>query len=627
MPLSFRKDRLTRESVAPFIETVNYYGEIVEESPILTVQVVTYNEGERLLKCLSTIANQSYKHFELVVVDNGLDDKTKDALKEFHLTHLITKENLGCSQGRNIGAPYSNSELIAFIDADGDIPKDYIKTAVQIMKNRQLTAVRGKVLVKNKNTNTPSHYNQGDATCPSIISTEGNSVWRLDDFLNAGGYEQALAGGEGAVLCYRMVELYGYDRDSFVYNPNLILYHDYYNDLNHLESKMYRLALIRDSIDKRYPLLTQLTEHYVELLGENRHLNARLGVATDTQKLNVRKQYAKLYMEKLDLRWNNPTLVKGLKEYDFTVVIPHYNLGSLVVKAVESVMHQSIDSVQIIVVDDASTNPNSLSVLKGLEDHVQVIYQDKNAGVAATRNIGIEHAKSENVLCLDADDTIEPCYLEKAYNLFEMDNKIGIVSTWVKFSGQKHGTWRPSDNIDIPQALINSPVPTASCFRRITWQQVGGYDETMRGYEDWNLWISILKNKWKIRVIPEFYFNYLVRVDGKVSTSNRNIGSLVGRIVDNHVELYERYYKDIFIQKHKDITELRYAKSAIESQTLKNRVRNSFLGKPLKITKRVTISLVDFIGTCIKTRNPGSCVKLFAYNIRTAIFETRKNIR
>src|SRR5690606_4812014 len=120
---------------------------------------------------------------------------------------------------------------------------------------------------------------------------------------------------------------------------------------------------------------------------------------------------------------------------------------------------------------------------------VRVIRRKKNGGVAAARNSGIKEASAAYVLCLDGDDTIEPEYLEQAYNVFESDPNIGLVSCWVQQVGARSGQWRPKDKTEIRDALLHSPLPTATCFRKEAWKKTNGYDENMRGYEDWNFWI------------------------------------------------------------------------------------------------------------------------------------------
>lgn len=247
--------------------------------------------------------------------------------------------------------------------------------------------------------------------------------------------------------------------------------------------------------------------------------------------------------------WDVDTILPTM-DGDFSVIIPCYNLGSLLPEAIDSVFAQTLDDVEVIVVDDASSDSETKDVLKDLEDKVQVIYLEKNGGVSVARNEGIKHAKSEYILCLDADDTIEPTYLEKAKNVFDADEKVGLVSCWAQFFGDKNWIWKAKDKMSIVDALVSSPVHTATCFRKSLHDIGGGYDEKLRGYEDWDHWLKIIKQNCVVRVIPEALFNYYVRPGSKVKTSNKNSKDLVAGIVNNHRELYEKHVDVVVAQKH-----------------------------------------------------------------------------
>ncbi len=234
----------------------------------------------------------------------------------------------------------------------------------------------------------------------------------------------------------------------------------------------------------------------------------------------------------------------------FSVVVPCYNLGKLLPKAINSVLSQTLKNVEMIVVDDASTDEQTKRILKDVEQDVNIIYLKENKGVANARNIGIKKAQSEYILCLDADDTIESTYLEKAKNIFDADKNVGIVSCGLQSVGGSNEKFISKDKISVKDALVNSPVHTASCFRKEAHDQCGGYDIKLRGYEDWNHWIDIMKNNWTVRVIPEYLFNYYVRPNSKVNTSNKNAFELVSKIIENHKDLYDKNFAYVIAKKH-----------------------------------------------------------------------------
>ena len=98
---------------------------------------------------------------------------------------------------------------------------------------------------------------------------------------------------------------------------------------------------------------------------------------------------------------------------DVTVIVTNYNYGAFLEEAVHSVLAQEGGPPQVIVVDDGSTDPDTLEVLDRLPDGVRVIRGD-NAGVAAARNAGLAAADTPFLMILDADDRLRPRALEPA---------------------------------------------------------------------------------------------------------------------------------------------------------------------------------------------------------------------
>lgn len=563
---------------------IKYIGRSQKKRPSVTVQITAYNERDDMLKCLDSVFSQTYTDFEVILVDNGLDKDIVEHVKKYDLQYVAAGENLGCCGGRNLGAAYANGELITFIDADGYIEKDFLSNAVASMKNNKLVAVRGKVLPFVNAKDLPGHYNLGDKPGTRLIDTEGCSIWRTDDYRKVGGFEESLAGGEGLVLCYRMWKLYGYDKRSFGYDPRFVLFHDFHSTVEHLQKKLYKQAITRDAIQKKYPDIAEFERFYRENGPKPiATKDLRIAAIAEKTKAQVRREYAEFYDKKrLERQGSNSPQAN----YDFTVVIPCFNLGELLLAAVDSVLRQSIDNVQVIIVDDVSDDEYTQTVLKQLESTVHVIYAKKNGGVAAARNLGIAKAKSEYILCLDADDTIEPTYLEKAKSMFDMDENTGIVTCWAQYFGEVNSQWRVESEITLKRALVGSPIPTASCFRKSIWQEVSGYEERLRGYEDWEFWINIIKRDWKVSVIPELLFNYFVRPGSKVNTSNKNAAGILAVFFEKHKDAFVDNLEHVIVEKHKAIAQLRSDNRRLQRASFKIMLLNSPAGPPLRLAKK-----------------------------------------
>jgi glycosyltransferase involved in cell wall biosynthesis len=201
-----------------------------------------------------------------------------------------------------------------------------------------------------------------------------------------------------------------------------------------------------------------------------------------------------------------------------SVIITCYNYGRYVAQAIESVQSQTYKNFEVICVNDGSID-NTASVLKQFERDIIILTLSKNSGGPAyPRNFGFGHSDGDFLVFLDADDTINPQYLEKTIPL--MIGNVGVVSTWMEMfegSTERVGPSASSYPIFAPtfeQILKGNTLHCASLVSRKAFIDVGGYDSSITvGSEDWALWVSIVKAGYEVRVLPEYLFHYRVHAD------------------------------------------------------------------------------------------------------------------
>jgi glycosyltransferase involved in cell wall biosynthesis/GT2 family glycosyltransferase len=175
-----------------------------------------------------------------------------------------------------------------------------------------------------------------------------------------------------------------------------------------------------------------------------------------------------------------------------SIVIPCYNYGRFLMDAIGSARAQTVAAREIIVVDDGSTDAATLALLDRLqtEPDLRVIRQ-ANAGLPAARNAGIAAATGEFVCCLDADDMLDPTYLECAVARLLTDRAAGFAYPFVRFFGDVEEVWETRE-FDMEEALVANFTAVSAVFRRDDWQVAGGYSPVMRGgFEDWEFWIRL----------------------------------------------------------------------------------------------------------------------------------------
>ena len=195
-----------------------------------------------------------------------------------------------------------------------------------------------------------------------------------------------------------------------------------------------------------------------------------------------------------------------------SIIVPCYNLAQYLDEALQSIYNQTYTDWECIIVDDGSSD-NTKEITQNWEskDSRFVYLYKENGGVSSARNLGIEKAKNEFILTLDADDKYELSFLEKAMKVVLSDEKLGIVSSWGQFFVEdKQLQIFKSNAKSINDFLYYNGVNMgSSLFRKKCWEQVGGYDgNPQNGYEDWEFYLRVCAVGWKVHVIPEVLFFY-----------------------------------------------------------------------------------------------------------------------
>jgi glycosyltransferase involved in cell wall biosynthesis len=182
-----------------------------------------------------------------------------------------------------------------------------------------------------------------------------------------------------------------------------------------------------------------------------------------------------------------------------SVVIPAYNAATFLAETLDSVLAQTYESLEIIVVDDGSTDTTS-QLLDSYGNRITVLRQ-ANAGQAAARNNGARSAKGEFLAFLDSDDLWDPDKITRQIALISrFPEALAVYCDHRTIDAQgKHlsssgALSHPRPSGDILRALLLGPciiTPGLVLLRRNAFDMVGGFDGTMRGHEDYTLWLHL----------------------------------------------------------------------------------------------------------------------------------------
>ena len=255
-----------------------------------------------------------------------------------------------------------------------------------------------------------------------------------------------------------------------------------------------------------------------------------------------------------------------------SVIIPCYNQGAYLADALDSVRAQSCQDFEIIVVNDGSTDPSTVSILKGLDYPKTRVLHTVNQGLAAARNNGIAFATGQYIMPLDADDRVEPSYLEKAAAVLDQHPEVGFVYCNARLFGARRGAFY-LNGASLTNMLLDSRVFCSALFRKSEWELVGGYNSNMRhGWEDWDFWLSLLEQGKSSFHIPEVLFHYRVKKHSMIRsmTSEQELAMQM-QLFANHREFYCLNMELVFAEYH--------------------RMRSSWYGKLCELSRKVAYSL------------------------------------
>ncbi len=221
-----------------------------------------------------------------------------------------------------------------------------------------------------------------------------------------------------------------------------------------------------------------------------------------------------------------------------TVIIPYFNDGLYIDEAVDSILNQTHKNVEIIIVNDGSTDEFSINKITHYNKPKTTVIHQKNKGGAAARNAGFLHANTDFVLTLDGDDMFEPTFVEKALPKLIENSEIAAVSAWAKGFGEQQFVWKLSGG-STDNFIHSNQCVACALIRKSAWQSVGGYKEQLRNdYEDWDFWISITKNNWSIYVIPEPLFLYRQKTASMVIETVKNHQFHYTQLMLRHSDVY-----------------------------------------------------------------------------------------
>lgn len=200
-----------------------------------------------------------------------------------------------------------------------------------------------------------------------------------------------------------------------------------------------------------------------------------------------------------------------------SIIVPCYNQAQYLPDALQSVLDQTYAHWECIIINDGSPDKTEVVAQEWCRRDKRFKYVKKeNGGLSSARNAGIKSSTGEFILPLDADDKIASEYLAQGVKILESLPGIKLVYGKVEFFGSMEGEWK-LPGFSLENLALSNMIYCSAIFRRQDFDKYGPYDELfIDGLEDWDLWISILKNGGDVVKLPDVLFYYRRKREGSM---------------------------------------------------------------------------------------------------------------
>jgi glycosyltransferase involved in cell wall biosynthesis len=246
----------------------------------------------------------------------------------------------------------------------------------------------------------------------------------------------------------------------------------------------------------------------------------------------------KMYLKELNIAMiNNPTV---------SIIIPCYNRELFICDAIDSALNQTYSNIEIVVVNDGSTDNTHEIIISKYIDKIKYI-QQKNSGASFARNLAIKSSIGEWILTLDSDDYISPNYVSDAIEKIKDKKTLVTARAFIVDDKLNGNSYYPdisifNKTINLESMINQNQVITSSLFSKELWEKAGGYNEKIKRAEDWEFWVNLVSCGANVTYINknEPYLKYRIHGDNK-STKNQHLLEKTARYI-------KQKYKDKIIK-------------------------------------------------------------------------------
>ncbi len=569
------------------IMSVSLYSRLNNTTPSFSVVMANYNNARYLTEAIESVINQTFENWELVIVDDGSTDHSVEIIKGYlndkRIRLIRHQHNRGYTSSLKTALASIRSDYFGILDSDDCLTEDALEVMVHAhIKYPDCGLIYSQFMFCNDQMDPlkkgfceeiAAGSNAMDKHVVSHFKT-----FKLWDYLKTDGYDESILYAEDIDIVYKMEEV---AKLKFI-NQVLYLYRELPESLSHSRSKinvsiMSRVKARINALKRRCRarasaegedfngLFKQAVQkaridfedvqQYFELLGQLYRRGVLNEIKLPTEFIdkntddillwiaaNVSIDFMKLFsiLKPASARTTQPFI---------TIEMAAYNTARYIKQAIDSILAQSYENYELVIVDDGSADETRRIVELYTDKRIRYIYQP-HKNCARARNRIIAEARGEYLLCVDSDDYLAPDYLEQMVSWAKENpdaeylypSHLTLVDACGNLLTEQ---WR-YEEFSSNEALVHflfdqayGPIPNpGSLKKKALFEKVGGYDESLDSVEDFAfLCKNALRLKFKKADICSSYFYR--KVPGSSSHRYRARNRIIAQTLNEMVMLYK----------------------------------------------------------------------------------------
>ena len=419
---------------------------ITEENFLISIVIPVYNAEKYLGGCLNSIQNQTYKNFEVILVNDGSIDHSETICKEFVEVdtrfRYFLKVNGGASSARNFGLDHVTGDFITFIDADDWVDENHLEVLINnIKENNSDMAVSSIKKFDNVSSFEFRVYSNQEKYLLNYNKLNREEfLVILPKLIHASNsYKIAVS----KLFKKELVSDVRFD-ESIIYGEDLEFFFKLYvniNSISYVDEVTYIYRLHDESSSSKFGQLHMEQELaiYKKMYEKIEELDLPTihYYTTISDLLEFRRDYLENrvlfneYLKFLEIKERSVTYPKDL----ISIIVPIYNVSPYLQLCLESIEKQTYPHFEVLLINDGSRDNSKDICLEFAERDNRFKYiEQQNAGLSAARNTGILNSKGEFLTFIDGDDFIESNYLEELYYTSLKNDSEIVVGSYKKFN-------------------------------------------------------------------------------------------------------------------------------------------------------------------------------------------------